>query len=99
MDSERFNELVDKIRLKHNIKHGFTGESQTIQNKSVDVSVLRKKLGLTQNEFEKILGVSELTIREWEKGVVKPEKPILLLLRIAQKWPIAFIDSLGDYRP
>jgi DNA-binding transcriptional regulator YiaG len=97
MDSDRFNKLVEKVRVKRSVDHATIGKLQTINNESIDVPLLREKLGLSQSEFEKVFGVSEYLVKEWEKGVIKPEKPIFLLLRIADKWPDVFMTSLQDY--
>jgi|GEM_PF-1500704 len=97
MESERFNELVERVRIKRSIKHATIGKLQTVHNESVDVSLLRERLGLSQSEFENIFGVSEHLVKEWEKGIIKPEKPVFLLLRIADKWPEVFMTFLHDY--
>lgn len=98
MESDRFNELVEKVRIKRSIKRATVGNLQTINDdESLNVTLVREKLGLSQSEFENIFGVSEYLIKEWEKGVIKPEKPISLLLRIAYMWPEVFRTSLQDW--
>ena len=41
----------------------------------------RKKLGFTQKEFAKMFGVSEITMRRYEIGKVKPDIDFILELR------------------
>ena len=68
-----------------------------IPQKGLDVSSIRGKLGLDQSELAEILGIPENLLRVWEEGTREPPRPIKLLLRVADRWPVAFIDSLLDY--
>ncbi len=52
-----------------------------------DASKIRKRLGLTQEAFAALLGVSVQTLRNWEQGIRKPRGPALALLRIVEKNP------------
>ena len=42
----------------------------------------RKKLGLTQKEFERLLGVSSPTVSRWETGAMLPSKVACNLIRV-----------------
>jgi DNA-binding XRE family transcriptional regulator len=46
---------------------------------SPDVRGIRERAGLDQSAFGKALGVSERTVRSWEKGAPIPESMQLLL--------------------
>ena len=48
---------------------------------------IRHGLGLTQEAFSGLLGVSVQTLRNWEQGSRKPCGPALALLRIVGKYP------------
>lgn len=98
MDSDRFNILVDQIRSKHKGK-GFGIKKSQLRAYTVPLNTfsLRKKLRISIDEFEDVFGVSEFMVREWKRGVIKPDKQILLLLHIADKWPEIFLDALEDY--
>ena len=97
MESKRFNVLVDKIQISRTSKHGMGDRFPEVKRKKLDISSTREKLGVNQAEFAKILGVSQKTLEYWEKGKKEPARPTLLLLRVADRWPEAFIDSLLDY--
>lgn len=97
MESKCFNVIVDKVRIIRDSERGLRYESQDVRDRRLDVSSIREKLGINQAEFAEILGVHKRTIRNWEKGKAKPSKPALLLLRVADRWPEAFIDSLLEY--
>ena len=52
-----------------------------------DPATIRRRLGLTQESFSGLLGVSVQTLRNWEQGTRKPRGPALALLRIVEKNP------------
>jgi len=52
-----------------------------------DIAVLRRFVGLTQEQFATTLGISVHTLRNWEQGRRTPEGPALALLRIAARHP------------
>jgi putative transcriptional regulator len=75
-------ELLQAVR---DIKAGRVGRIS-----SVDVSPLasaRLKLGLSQSEFAKMLGVSRRTLQEWEQGRRTPSGAAKSLITIAIKKP------------
>ena len=47
----------------------------------------RKKSGLSQIEFAKLLGVSVRTLQEWEQGRRKPSGAAKKLIEIAERHP------------
>jgi len=55
----------------------------------MDVKRVRKKLGLTQEQLARELGVSFTTVNRWEKGKSEPsplaEKALELLLKSRRK--------------
>ena len=50
----------------------------------------RKKLGLTQKEFERLLGVSSPTVSRWETGAMLPSKVACNLIRVLSDSTDAF---------
>ena len=68
-----------------------------VSPKSLDIASIRRKFGLNQSELADLLGVPIHLLKVWEEGTVQPPRPVMLLLRIADRWPVAFIDSLLDY--
>lgn len=75
-------ELLQSVR---DIKAGRVGRIST-----VEVSPLasaRLKLGLSQSEFAKMLGVSRRTLQEWEQGRRTPSGAAKSLITIAIKKP------------
>jgi putative transcriptional regulator len=63
--------------------------------KSVDVSAIRRKTGLSQEAFSARIGVSPATLRNWEQGRREPEGPARVLLALVSKNPAIVADLLG----
>ena len=61
----------------------------------VDVQALRKRIGLTQEEFAAKFGISLGTLRHWERGDRKPHGPALVLLRVIEKNDRAILRALA----
>ena len=56
------------------------------------ISETRAKVGLSQSEFARLLGVSVRTLQEWEQGRRAPSGPARTLLAIAHSNPQALFD-------
>lgn len=52
-----------------------------------EIRRIRKDHGLTQRDFERVLGVSSPSVSRWETGKVIPSKPIDLLMRAYRDSP------------
>lgn len=61
----------------------------------IDVQALRKRIGLTQEEFAAKFGISLGTLRHWERGDRKPHGPALVLLRVIEKNDRAVLRALA----
>ena len=60
----------------------------------VPPQLLRKRLGMTQNEFAKALRIPLSTLRNWEQGRVLPDPAARSLLAIVAKNPKAALRAL-----
>ena len=58
------------------------GVTHKVKIRDVDVASLRKRLGLSQDKFAAIFGISAKTVRNWEQGVRHPEGPARVLLQV-----------------
>ena len=56
------------------------------------IAETRAKVGLSQSEFARLLGVSVRTLQEWEQGRRIPSGPARTLLAIAHKNPRVLLD-------
>ena len=57
-----------------------------------EIAQIRQRLGLTQEAFAALMGVSARTLQEWEQGRRKPAGPANSLLRIAKRHPEALLN-------
>lgn len=61
----------------------------------VDVANLRKRLGLTQEQFAARFGCSIATLRSWERGDRVPHGPALVLLNLIDREPKVVMRALA----
>jgi putative transcriptional regulator len=78
-------EILDGIR---EIKGGEHGRVTTVPS----ISDIRAKMGLSQQQFAQLLGVSVRTVQEWEQGRRVPSGAARTLLLIADTNPRALLD-------
>ena len=55
-------------------------------------TLARQALGLSQNEFSKLLGVSVRTLQDWEQGRKRPSSAASMLLKVAAKHPEVLLE-------
>jgi putative transcriptional regulator len=60
----------------------------------INVSKLRRRMGMTQERFAARLGFSVATLRHWERGDRKPKGPALVLLNVIALDPRAVLRAL-----
>jgi putative transcriptional regulator len=65
----------------------------------LDVAALRKKAGLSQEEFAQRYRINLGTLRNWEQGVRAPEGPARVLLMVIAEEPEAVERALESWRP
>ncbi len=70
------------------LKRGEVGRVTTLPR----ISETRERIGLSQAEFARLLGVSVRTLQEWEQGRRVPSGPARTLLMIAHKNPRALLE-------
>ena len=82
----------DRIRagLEDAIAHaGGKSSRARVRVPDLDVAAIRAKLGLTQEQFAHLCGVSVATLRNWEQGRRRPRGPSLALLTMVDLEPKA----------
>lgn len=67
--------------------------------RAVQVSAIRKELGLSQDQFAGLMGVSVATLRNWEQGRREPHGPARSLLLVASREPAAVLKALTGVGP
>jgi putative transcriptional regulator len=94
MNDKDFQKLVESIKQMGAIMRGESIPHRRTVLTTVDVKALRERLGLTQNEFSGMIGVSIKTLQNWEQGRREPEGPAKALLRVVEKEPQAVLSAL-----
>lgn len=62
---------------------------------AVDVSALRRSMGMTQEQFAARFGFSVATLRHWERGDRSPQGAALVLLNVIKHAPEAVAAALN----
>jgi putative transcriptional regulator len=88
MKKALFEELLESVKQAVAIERGEVKPSRTfvIHGKS-EVTKARMTLGLSQNKFAALLGISSATLKNWEQGRRRPTGAAKVLLKIARKHP------------
>jgi len=92
-----FNSI--KQGLTQAVAHAKTKDTKTsgvklYQPHAVDVSSLRQRLSLTQEQFAARFGFSVATLRHWERGDRSPSGASLVLLNVIDRNPTAVLQAL-----
>ena len=61
----------------------------------VPVGEIRRKLGMSQEQFASTFKISVGTLRHWERGARQPEGPARTLLTVIEREPEAVKRALG----
>ncbi|MCG8604557.1 helix-turn-helix domain-containing protein [bacterium] len=96
MKEDLFNELLESVKEGGAILRGEMKPNREFISEPIDVQSIRKKYGLSQDKFAKLLGISVATLRNWEQGRRKPEGPARVLLRVAARNPQAVLDAVHN---
>lgn len=94
MNDKDFQKLVESVKQMGAIMRGEKIPHRRTVVTTVDVKALRERLGLTQNQFSGMMGVSIRTLQNWEQGRREPEGPAKALLRVVEKEPQAVLSAL-----
>ena len=87
MKETDFDELVSSVRQAGEIRRGEVVAARVTEIAPVDVRAVRNRMGKSQEEFARIIGVSVSTLQDWEKDRRRPEGPAYVLLKIAAENP------------
>ncbi len=68
---------------------------KTYTPETVDVSALRRHMGMTQEQFAARFGFSVATLRHWERGDRTPQGAALVLLNVIKRAPDAVQAALS----
>src|SRR5262245_10033453 len=95
MRKKDFDDLVASVRQAGRIRRGEAQPSRVTEFAPVDVKAIRQRLGKSQAEFARMIGVSVATLQNWEQGRRRPEGPARALLKVAAANPEAVSAALA----
>jgi putative transcriptional regulator len=94
MKDSDFDRLCQSIEQAGAIRRGVRKPSRVFRYSEPDVKAIRERLGLTQERFAALIGVSGRTLQNWEQGRRQPEGPAKALLRVVEREPQAVLQAL-----
>lgn len=85
-------EILEGIREIESFRSGEGSPLRTrrLEEPSSPVEI-RERLGLSQEAFASLTGVSVRTVQDWEQGRRTPRGPARSLLRVAEQFPEVFV--------
>jgi putative transcriptional regulator len=85
-------ELLETVRQ---MKAGKIGRVTIVEKPAALAADARRKTGLSQSDFARVLGISARTLQEWEQGRREPSGAAKTLLLIARKRPEAILEAIS----
>ncbi|MCG7867364.1 MAG: helix-turn-helix domain-containing protein [Candidatus Thiodiazotropha taylori] len=87
MNKEMFEELLESVQEMDEIVKGKKKASRSFDFPDPEVKAIREKIGVSQEKFAFLLGVSKRTVENWEQGRRHPTGAARSLLRIVEADP------------
>ena len=94
MKNELFNELLASVQEMDEIVQGKKAAARVTKFPEREAKIIREKIGLSQNQFAMLIGVSKRTLENWEQGRRHPTGPAKVLLRILDVDPEHAVKAL-----
>ncbi len=94
MDKDAFDELLKSVEEMDAIAKGKKRASRRFDFQGPEVKAIRDRLGVSQDKFAMILGVSKRTVENWEQGRRHPTGPARSLLKIVEADPEHALQAL-----
>lgn len=94
MKNEMFDELLASVQEMDKIAQGKKAAARVTEFPEPEVKAIREKVGLSQNRFAMLIGVSKRTLENWEQGRRHPTGPAKALLRILDADPEHAVRAL-----
>ena len=96
MSNDMFNELLASVQEMDKIVQGKKAAARVTEFPEPEVKLIREKIGLSQNRFAMLIGVSKRTLENWEQGRRHPTGPAKALLRILDADPEHAVRALHN---
>lgn len=94
MDNDMFDELMASVQEMDDIVKGQKQPVRRFEFPEPEVKAIREKMGVSQDKFAVILGVSKRTVENWEQGRRHPTGAARSLLKIVEADPQHALEAL-----
>ena len=94
MDKKLFADLKQSLKEAAAIRRGELVPGRVTEINAPDAKTIRTKVGLSQTEFARLIGVKVATLRNWEQRRRNPTGAAAALLTIVEKEPVAALRAL-----
>ncbi len=94
MDNDSFDELLSSVQEMNAIVKGKKKAYRKFDFPDPEVKAIRERLGVSQDKFAMILGVSKRTVENWEQGRRHPTGAARSLLKIVESDPEFALQAL-----
>ena len=94
MDNDMFDELMTSVQEMDGIVKGQKQPTRRFEFREPEVKAIREKMGVSQDKFAVILGVSKRTVENWEQGRRHPTGAARSLLKIFEADPQHALEAL-----
>jgi putative transcriptional regulator len=88
--TKRVDGTMERRQVRPEIYQREKAKEGAVENDALEA---RRKLGVSQDRFAELLGISAATVRNWEQGRRKPTGAAKVLLRVAVKNPKAVLAA------
>ncbi|MES9990727.1 MAG: NadS family protein [Candidatus Thiodiazotropha sp.] len=95
MKKEMFDELLESVQEMDEIVKGKKKASRSFDYPDPEVKEIRERIGVSQEKFALLLGVSKRTVENWEQGRRHPTGAARSLLRIVEADPEHALRALS----
>lgn len=96
MKKAAFNEMLQSVREAGSYLRGSRKAVARVDRISPDsIAAVRTRLGLSQTQFARALGISLDTLQNWEQGRREPTGPAKVLLKVAAKHPEVVLEAVA----
>lgn len=94
MKDDMFDELLASVQEMDSIVQGKKVAARVTKFPEPEIKAIRERVGLSQNRFAMMLGVSKRTLENWEQGRRHPTGPAKALLRVLDADPEYVVRAL-----
>ncbi|MBF0175468.1 MAG: helix-turn-helix domain-containing protein [Magnetococcales bacterium] len=95
MDEEAFHDLLESVHIMGEHMSGKKLDGiRVTEFPEVEAKSIRNRVGVSQSEFARLIGVPVKTLQNWEQHRTSPTGPARTLLRMISRDPTAAMRLL-----